>query len=99
MVDNYGPNPLHLHPAPRHTVRRLHRRQAGSRVQLLRGRLAFPSGFAGKGGGALIETIRQLRAAGRKRATLGEWKVTIGQHYATFEPKLPVTFPERREPE
>jgi hypothetical protein len=35
----------------------------------------------------LDETIRQLRAAGRKRATVGGWKVTIGQHYATFEPR------------
>jgi hypothetical protein len=35
----------------------------------------------------LDETIRQLRAAGRKRATVGGWKVKIGQHYATFEPR------------
>ena len=33
----------------------------------------------------LSDTIRELRAAGRKRARVGEWYVTIGETYATFE--------------
>ena len=34
---------------------------------------------------SMDETIRRLRAEGRKRATIGPWHVTIGRSYATFE--------------